>query len=436
MVDDAATVEQLRAELRRCLERAELAEAEDAFWRQKEAATGEILRAIATSPVEFKRVLDTLGRAAATLGEAERVSVQLRHGDALIAVDSSTGALMGGGTRIPITRGTFSGRALLDRRLLHVPDCEAMGAEFAEGKAIVRALAPKDAWRSGVFAPLFRGDEAVGVLLIARSVPRPFTERQIALFATFADQAVVAIENARLFGELAELNRTLETRVDEQVEQLERVGRLRRYLSPQLADLILSSGDESILASHRRQITVVFCDLRGFTAFAETAEPEEVMSVLGEYHAAIGPLIHEHGGTLDKFAGDGLMVIFNDPLPQPDHAERAVRMACAMRDRAAELARGWRRQGHDLGLGIGIAVGYATLGRIGFEGRSDYTAIGTVTNLAARLCAEAADGQVVVHGRVHSMVEELVEAESLGELVLKGLHRPVAAFNVLGLRET
>jgi adenylate cyclase len=199
--------------------------------------------------------------------------------------------------------------------------------------------------------------------------------------------------------------------------------------------MIVSSGDESILESHRRQITVVFCDLRGFTAFAETAEPEEVTGVLDEFHAAVGELIRRYEGTLDRFAGDGLMVFFNDPLPQPDHAERAVRMACAMRDRAADLARGWRRAGYELDLGVGIAVGYATLGRIGFEGRFDYTAIGTVANLAARLCGEAAAGQILISGRLHGMVEELVETEELGDLVLKGFHRPVDAFNVLSLRE-
>jgi adenylate cyclase len=266
-------------------------------------------------------------------------------------------------------------------------------------------------------------------------VPRPFTEREIALVETFADQAAIAIANARLFEELADLNRTLEARVSEQVDQLERVGRLRRYLSPQLAELIVSSGDESILTSHRRHITVVFCDLRGFTAFAESAEPEEVMAVLGEYHAVMGNLIREYEGTFGHFAGDGLMIFFNDPLPQPDHVERAVRMACAMREGAADLARGWRRAGYELGFGIGIAVGYATLGRIGFEGRYEYDVIGTVANLAARLCAEAATGQILIPARLHGMVEDLVSAESIGELTLKGLHRPVEAFNITSLRE-
>jgi adenylate cyclase len=235
--------------------------------------------------------------------------------------------------------------------------------------------------------------------------------------------------------DLAELNRTLEGRVSKQVEELERVGRLRRYLSPQLVDLIVSSGNESMLDSHRRQITVVFCDLRGFTAFAETAEPEEVMSVLGEYHAALGELIRRFEGTIEHLAGDGLMVFFNDPLPQPDHTERAVRMAVAMHGRVAELARGWLKQGYELGFGVGIAMGYATLGQIGFEGRFEYGAIGTVSNLAARLCGEALGGQTLISGRVHRVIEELVEVEHIGELTLKGFHRPVAAFNVVGIKE-
>jgi class 3 adenylate cyclase len=234
--------------------------------------------------------------------------------------------------------------------------------------------------------------------------------------------------------QLAEWNRTLEQRVAAQLAELERVGRLKRFLSPQLAELIVSSGDEKLLESHRREITVVFCDLRGFTAFAETAEPEEVMGVLREYHAAMGALIFQFEGTLERFAGDGLMVFFNDPLPCPDPAARAVRMAVAMRGRAGELAAMWRKRGHELGFGVGIALGYATLGRIGFEGRFDYGAIGTVTNLAARLCSEAQGGQILISQRVYTAVEELLEAAPVGEFTLKGLHRPVAVYNVLRLK--
>jgi class 3 adenylate cyclase len=233
--------------------------------------------------------------------------------------------------------------------------------------------------------------------------------------------------------QLAEWNRTLERRVAEQVAELERVGRLKRFLSPQLAELIVSSGDEKLLESHRREITVVFCDLRGFTTFSETAEPEEVMGVLREYHAAMGARIFQFEGTLERFAGDGMMVFFNDPLPCPDPAARAVRMAIAMRQSVGELTGAWRKRGHQLDLGVGIALGYATLGKIGFEGRFDYGAIGTVTNLAARLCEEAQGGQILISQRVYAAVEELVEAEPVGDLSLKGFHRPVTAYNVLRL---
>ena len=234
--------------------------------------------------------------------------------------------------------------------------------------------------------------------------------------------------------ELAEWNRTLEQRVQEQVAQVERLGRLKRFFSPQLAELIVAGGAEDPLRTHRREITVVFLDLRGFTGFAETAEPEEVMGVLREYHEAMGRLILGHEGTLERFAGDGMMVFFNDPVPVDNPAERAVRMAAAMRDRVRELRAAWRKRGHDLDLGVGIAQGYATIGAIGFEGRWDYGAIGTVTNLAARLCAEAQGGQVLVTSRVAAAVEELMDVEEVGTLSLRGLTKPVTTFNVVRLR--
>ena len=236
--------------------------------------------------------------------------------------------------------------------------------------------------------------------------------------------------------DLAAWNQTLEQRVADQVTVIERMGRLKRFLSPQIADLVVSSGDgERVLESHRRAVTVVFCDLRGFTAFAETAEPEEVMAVLRAYHDVLGPLIYKHEGTLERYAGDGLNVQFNDPLTCSDPSVRAVRMAIEMRDAVANLAVQWRKLGHDLGFGMGIAHGYATLGRIGFEGRYDYSAIGTVVNLAARLCAEARGGQILVDGKVQMAVETLTDIEPLGELMLKGMQRPVSAFNILGMRD-
>ena len=206
---------------------------------------------------------------------------------------------------------------------------------------------------------------------------------------------------------------------------------MKRFLAPQLAELIVSQGDEKILESHRREIVVVFCDLRGYTAFTETAEPEEVLDFLREYHGALGPLVSQFEGTLDQFSGDGIMVLFNDPVPCPDPAERAVKMAMAMREAAGTLIAAWRRHGSDLGFGAGIAQGYATLGQIGFSERSGYTAIGTVCNLAARLCAEAKDGQILVSSRIAESVDAVARLEDLGNLELKGLRRPVAAFNVV-----
>jgi class 3 adenylate cyclase len=239
----------------------------------------------------------------------------------------------------------------------------------------------------------------------------------------------------QLHDELMNLTRSLEQRVQEQVAQLERLGRLKRFFSPHLAELIVAGGTEDPLRTHRREITVVFVDLRGFTAFAETAEPEEVMGMLREYHEAMGQLILEHEGTLERFTGDGMMIFFNDPLPIPNPPERAVRMALGMRQRVAALSAGWRKRGWELGLGVGIAQGYATLGAIGFEGRWDYSAIGTVTNLAARLCGEAKPGQVLISQRLLATIDGLVECEPVGELTLKGFHRPVTSFNVLRTKD-
>ncbi|HEX7189551.1 MAG TPA: response regulator [Actinomycetes bacterium] len=237
----------------------------------------------------------------------------------------------------------------------------------------------------------------------------------------------------RQTAELQSWNRELEQRVQAQVQELERVNRLRRFLAPQLVELVVDSGDESFLASHRREIVVVFCDLRRFTAFAETSEPEEVMKVLGEYYAALGDLIHRFEGTLEQFAGDGLMVFFNDPLPCDDAALRSIRMAVAMRSRVQDLLGEWTRRGHDLGFSIGIAQGYATMGRIGFEGRYDYAAIGSVTNLASRLCAQAAQDQILVTQRVHGAAQDYVVSDPVGEMTLRGFTRPVTVFDIKGL---
>jgi adenylate cyclase len=233
--------------------------------------------------------------------------------------------------------------------------------------------------------------------------------------------------------DLANWNQTLARRVEEQVAEIERIGRLKRFLAPQVAQLV-SSGDERVLESHRREVTIVFCDLRDFTPFSETAEPEEVITVLREYHETLGALIDKFEGTIERFAGDGLLVLFNDPLPCADPSARAVRMAVEMCEQVAKLAAGWRSQGHELGFGIGIAHGYATLGCVGFEGRFQYSATGTVPNLASRLCDQARNGQILVDAKVHAQVKGLAEMESVGELSLKGFHRPVKVFNVRGLQ--
>jgi class 3 adenylate cyclase len=234
--------------------------------------------------------------------------------------------------------------------------------------------------------------------------------------------------------ELSEWNKTLEQRVEEGIAQLERLSRMKRFFSPQVADMITSGDAADPLKSHRSEITVVFIDLRGYTAFTESADPEEVMGVLREYHAEMGKLIMAHHGTVERFAGDAIMIFFNDPIPLPNPAEQAVRMALEMHSTFDECGKRWRKLGYDLNIGIGIAQGYATLGAIGFEGRLDYGAIGAVSNLAARLCSEAKAGQTLVPQRVLGRIEDLVETQPVGELTLKGFHRPVPAFNVVALK--
>ena len=264
--------------------------------------------------------------------------------------------------------------------------------------------------------PLLVKDRLIGVLAVESPRPNAFDELDEILLSIVANQAATAIETAQMY------------------QMVEQLSRLKRFFSPHLAELIVAGGTEDPLKTHRREVTVVFLDLRGFTTFAELVEPEEVMSVLRDYHAEMGRLILEHGGTLERFTGDGMMIFFNDPVPVPNPAEHALRMALAMRERVQELSTKWRRRGYDLALGIGIAQGYATIGAIGFEGRWDYGAIGTVTNLAARLCGEATGNQILASLRVVGEVEDLIETEEVGPLVLKGFHKPVSAFSVLGLK--
>ncbi len=328
----------------------------------------------------------------------------------------------------------------------------------------LRDVAVEAGFNSVLVVPLVDQTGILGSLVVLRQNAGEFSENLIGLMKTFAHQAVLAMRNARLFTEvdhksrellaandivreqadklqeqtdqLKDWNKSLEERVETQLGEIERIRRLERFLAPQVAQLIASSdGHEGLLDSHRREVTVVFCDLRGFTSFTETTEPEEAMNVLREYHAALGELIFKYEGTLDRYAGDGVMILFNAPIQFDDHTARAVRMAVEMRDTIGQLTEKWRNRGHNLGFGIGIALGYATLGQIGFEQRLEYAAIGSVTNLASRLCDEAKANQIVVSRRVYGMVEPWVEGKPIDDLNLKGFNHPILAAEILSWRE-
>lgn len=362
-----------------------------------------------------------------------------------------------------------------DKHLLIERDGSVLGQAAATGKPVeiadvasapdhpLNAITAAAGFNSVLVVPLGDQQGVLGSLVVLRKTLGAWAPSTIGLMQTFAHQSVLAMRNARLFHEvdqkgrelllahdtvqqqaaklqeqtvqLKDWNKSLEERVATQLEEIGRISKLERFLAPQVAQLIASSdGHEALLASHRGEVTVVFCDLRGFTAFTESAEPEEVMNVLREYHAALGELIFRYEGTLDRYAGDGVMVLFNAPIPLPDHARRAIHMAVEMRDAVGKLTQKWRSRGHSLGFGIGIAVGYATLGQIGFDRRLEYAAVGSVTNLASRLCDEAKAGQIVVSQRAYGMVEGDVEAAPIADLNLKGFARPVAAVEILAWR--
>jgi class 3 adenylate cyclase/CheY-like chemotaxis protein len=326
------------------------------------------------------------------------------------------------------------GRAAIAMLGEHAVDIVLTDIEMPEldGYGLLRHRSTDDRLKAIPFIVISAVDEMASIISCIELgaedyLPKPFDP--VLLHARLG----ACLDKKRMTDELVQWNLHLAERVDEKVREVERLTTLRRFVSPQLAEAI-ASGGEGILASHRREITVLFCDLRGFTSFAETAEPEEVMAVLREFHHAVGPMIFEHQGTIAQFTGDGMLVFFNDPVQLDDPAWESVQLAVRMRDRTAELSQQWRRRGHALELGIGIAVGFATCGEIGFDGRTEYTAIGTVVNLAARICGIAAGGQILVTHRIHTAVDDRAVVTSLGEIELKGLSRPVPIAEITSLR--
>jgi class 3 adenylate cyclase len=381
-----------------------------------QSATNDVLRLIGSAAFDLETVFRSVITTASRLCRAEHGRIYLLEDGlfrSVAAVGQANDALPGPpDDPEPIDHATAIGRAALTGGPVMIADV------LADPEYRRFDLQSAVGFRTVLAVPIQQEGRIIGAIATGRNEVRPFSEAEVLLVTAFADQAAIAIENTRRM-------RTIERQRAE----------LSRFLSPQVAALVSTDAGEELLAGHRRQITAVFCDLRGFTAFAEAADPEELFGVLRAYHETMGELIVEHGGTLEHFAGDGLMVFFNDPVLQPDHAQRAVRMAVAMRERVEELARGWHKLGYKLAFGVGIATGYATLGRIGFEGRYDYGAIGNVVILASRLSTEATAGQILLSQRAHAAVEEIVEGEEVGELALKGFSRPVPAVNVIALRD-
>jgi class 3 adenylate cyclase/putative methionine-R-sulfoxide reductase with GAF domain len=401
-----------------------------------QTATSDVLKVISGSVFDLRKILEFVAETAARLCAAKQVGIFLLEGDVYRFTVSFglTPAYREIEERLALRPGpeTLVGRVALAGEPVHIHD--ALSDPHYGPKDDIRMADV----RSLLGVPLNRDGKVVGVIALAREVVSSFSSEQIELVRTFADQAVIAIENTRLLKELRDrteeiekLNQHLEQRVTDQVDEIERMSRLRRFLPPQVADLIVASGTERQLESHRREITALFCDLRGFTGFTESADAEDVMALLREYHAAIGEIIIKYNGTLERYAGDGVMVIFNDPVPVENPALQAVLMALELRQAIGALTSTWSRLGHEIGFGIGIAHGFATLGTIGFEGRFDYAAIGTVSNVASRLCDEAKRGQILISPRVLMKVENAVRVEPVGEFELKGIRRPLAAYNVV-----
>ena len=407
---------------------------------EREAATRKILDVISRSRDDEQPVLRSINETAMRLCQASESAIWVIEGDqfrlgGLSSADKTLASFMVEHP-IPLDHRSVGGRAVANRAPVQVSDLQ-LDPGTRDLPVTRRAQS-----RTVLAVPLLSdGGQPLGAITIYRREVRPFEDQQIEIVETFAAQAVIAIENVRQFKalqarteEVQALNETLEARVEAQVGEIERMGRLKRFLSPAVADAVVSSGNNKLLSSHRALIPVLFCDIRGFTAFCETAEPEETIEVLQTYHEEMGQLINAYGAGVDHRMGDGIMVLFNDPLPREDPAGDALRLALAMQERMASLCSQWRRLGHRLGFGVGISLGYATVGMVGSEGRFEYTASGTTVNLAARLCGEAADGEILISPRAYAAIEEQFEAELRGEVSLKGMHEPVKVHRVVGSR--